>query len=283
MLLMGVLNVTPDSFFDGGKYTSATTAEARLRQLLDDGADIIDIGAESSRPGAPDVPADEQLRRIGGSIELARQLGAVVSVDTTSPEVARRAVEQGAQLINDVSCLRDPGLAEVAANSDAHLVITHSRAPMKDMRGFSEWPDDAYPDIVDNVTLDWGRARTRANQMGLSSERIIFDPGLGFSKNARQSFQLLKQLEQFRPLSAAMLVGPGRKSFISAVDPSPPSQRLGGTIAASVLAAQNGADIIRVHDLREVRQALRVLSATEDPEMLRGPKPEDQGAAPGAK
>lgn len=274
-LLMGVLNATPDSFFDGGRYLERGQQLARVRQLVSHGADIVDVGAESSRPGAPTVPAGEQLRRIGDSIRVAVELGCVVSIDTTSPEVAAAAAQMGAQLINDISCLRDPGLARVAAEHGIHLAITHSRAPMEQMRGFSQWPDDDYADIVRDVARDWERARDQAISMGLSADQILFDPGLGFSKNARHSLAALGRLAEFRALNAPILVGPGRKSFIAAVDPSPPEDRLGGTIAASLLAVQNGADIVRVHDLKEVRQALRVLSATQEPDRARG---QDSGA-----
>lgn len=260
---MAVLNVTPDSFSDGGQFVAASAAERQIERLRAQGADLIDIGAESSRPGAHAVPASEQLRRIGRTVEFARTLGAVVSVDTTSPEVARAVLSQGAELINDVSCVRDPDLARATAEGGGALVISHSRAPMAEMPGFSEWPDDDYTDIVEDVALDWGRARTLAISMGLSSDRILFDPGLGFSKNARHCFELLRRLAEFRSLNAPILVGPGRKSFIAAVDPAPPHLRLGGTIASSVLAVQRGAEIVRVHDLAEVKQALAVLRAIE--------------------
>ena len=268
-LVMGVLNLTPDSFYDGGRYVQPSDIRSRLEALRAQGADLVDIGAESSKPGAPPVPAATQLERLGDAIRIAWGLGCVVSIDTQSPEVARRGIEMGAQVVNDVSCLRDEGLAQVAAQTGSFLVLTHSRAPMDRMSGFSQWPDDDYTDIVEDVALDWGRARARACDAGLSSERILFDPGLGFSKNARHSFHLLAGLERFRKLGAAILVGPGRKSFISAADPSPPEERLGGTVAASLLAVQKGADIVRVHDVQEVRQALRVLKAVRNPELLR--------------
>jgi dihydropteroate synthase len=266
---MGVLNLTPDSFSDGGQFTDEAAAERQVRRLLAEGADVIDIGAESSKPGALPVPATEQLRRIGRSVERARALGAVVSVDTTSPEVARVVLSRGAELINDVSCLRDPELARATAAAGGTLVLNHSRSPMAEMRGFSEWPDDDYADIVTDVALDWERARAVALTMGLRSNRILFDPGLGFSKNARHCFELLRRLGEFRSLNAPILVGPGRKSFIAAVDPSPPDQRLGGTIAASLLAVMRGAEVVRVHDLAPVKQALAVLRAI-DPAEARG-------------
>jgi dihydropteroate synthase len=276
---MGVVNVTPDSFFDGGRYVTNSDALTQVTRLIEAGAELIDIGAESSRPGAPEVPASEQLRRLGTTVQRAAALGAVVSVDTTSPEVATVALGEGAQLINDVSCLRDPGLANVVATYDGWLALMHSRGPMTAMSGFSEWPADDYPDIVSDVARDWGRARQAAVALGVKAEQIVFDPGLGFSKNATHSYALLRELWRFRELGAPILVGPSRKSFIAAADPSPPAERLGGTIAACLIATANGADILRVHDVFEVRQALRVLSAVRRPDLLANPSPSAKGLA----
>lgn len=264
--LMGVLNVTPNSFFDGGKYLSGNDAQARVDELVQEGADIIDLGAESSKPGAKEVSDAEQLRRLDEPLCYATEQGLFVSVDTTSAEVARVALGRGAQMINDVSCLRNPDLASVAADANAFLVITHSRKPQSQMPGFSEWPQDDYQDVVGEVTREWQRARDIAVRLGVSEQKLLFDPGLGFSKNADQSYALLRGLRQFRRLGVPILVGPGRKSFIAAADPSPPSERLGGTIAASLVCAESGCDVIRVHDVRECRQALRVLSACRNPE-----------------
>lgn len=258
---MGVLNVTPDSFSDGGRYLEPSEARQRVDELMRDGADWIDVGAESSRPGALPVPAKEQLERLESVILHALRVGAVVSVDTTSPEVAERALALGAHLINDVSCLADPDLAKVTARAEADLLLMHARGPMSAMPGFSEWPDDAYGDVVDDVSREWAAARERAVQAGLSADRVFFDPGLGFAKNARHSFEVLRRLSEFQHLGAPIIVGPGRKSFIAAVDPSSPSERLGGTVAACVIAAERGASALRVHDVREVRQALAVLGA----------------------
>lgn len=262
---MGVLNLTPDSFFDGGRYLEPAAAVARVERLARAGADIIDLGAESSRPGAPEVPADEQLRRLRPALEAALAAGLVTSVDTTSAEVANDVLARGAQLINDVSCLRDPALARVVSEHDAWLALTHVRGPMSEMKGFSTWPDDAYPDIVEDVAREWDLSRQKAVALGVKAHQLIFDPGLGYSKNARHTFTLLQKLQSFRRLGVPILVGPGRKSFISAVDPSPPDERLGGTIAASLAAARQGADLLRVHDVYEVRQALRVLAGIRDP------------------
>jgi dihydropteroate synthase len=257
---MGVVNVTPDSFFDGGRYVEAKSAEARVDALLEAGATIVDVGGESTRPGAPPVDAAEQIRRIGPVVTYAVQRGALVSVDTTAPEVAECALSRwGARIINDVSCLANIELAHVAKRHDAAIVVTHSRGPMGKMAGFSRWPEDDYADVVAEVVSEWTRARDRAVEAGVRAEYVFFDPGFGFSKSARHSLELLGRLEELTATGAILVVGPGRKSFISAVDPSPPEERLGGTIAACILAVQRGAHVLRVHDVREVRQALAVV------------------------
>lgn len=257
-VVMGVLNVTPDSFFDGGRYTAADATRRQIDRLLDQGTEVIDIGAESSRPGAPQIPAAEQLTRMEVALPYALSRGAVVSVDTTSPQVAEVALAEGAQLINDVSCLQEQGLAAATARHRGWLILMHSRKPMIEMSGFSQWPDDDYADIVDEVMTDWGKARAQATQCGVDPERIIFDPGLGFSKNARHSFAVLRHLAAFKSLGAPMLVGASRKSFLSHVDQAKPGERLGGSLASALYAAEHGADLVRVHDVQETLQALKV-------------------------
>jgi dihydropteroate synthase len=256
---MGVLNVTPDSFSDGGRYFDPGAAAARVEQLVRQGADIVDIGGESTRPGAEPVSTAEQIERITPAVERAVSLGrTLVSVDTASPEVADRMLSLGADLVNDVSCLADSELARVAARHAVPIVIMHSRGPMKRMPGFSTYPDDAYGDIVDDVLEDWYAARERALEAGVARKDVLLDPGFGFAKNARHSFELLRRLGELARANARIVVGPSRKSFLAAADPAPPDERLGGTIAACVLAALRGASVVRVHDVRPVRQALAV-------------------------
>lgn len=265
-LVMAVVNVTPDSFYDGGRYQDNDRVEARITQVLKEGADIVDLGAESSRPGALPVAPEEQLRRLDRALRFALERNALVSIDTTSPQVARVCAALGAHVVNDVSCLRDADLANAAAEFDAHLVITHSRAPMAEMTGFSVWPDDAYgTDIVATVKLEWAKAAATAAEMGLARSRLIFDPGFGFSKNARHSYELLGRLDEFQSLGAPVLSGPGRKSFLAHFDGAPASARLGGTIAASMISVQRGARIVRVHDVQETVQALSVYYASLNP------------------
>lgn len=256
-LLMGVLNVTPDSFFDGGRYDADDSAAQRIDQLLEGGADLIDIGAESTRPGAAAIPAAEQIARLDRALRYALLQGALVSVDTASAAVARYALGLGAQLINDVSCLADEDLARACAEHGAALIIMHARGPAASMAGFSVYPDAGYENVVEDVRREWRAARARALAVGMAGADVYFDPGLGFAKNAHQSYTLLARLAEFQS-EGLMVVGASRKSFIASVDGAPPEERLGGSVAACLLAAARGAAIVRVHDVREVRQALRV-------------------------
>lgn len=253
---MAVLNLTPDSFYDGGLHQHPRRALERVDALIAMGADVIDIGPESTRPGAAPVSAKQQWSRAGAAIEYAVKQGAFVSVDTTLPEVARTALECGAAAINDVSCLAQEELADVCREHDADLVLMHSRGSMAQMVCFSEYDERAYGDVVDDVKREWSAARDRAVARGLDASRIWFDPGLGFHKSAAHSRELMCRLEEFMDLQAPMVVGASRKSFIGALDDSAPEQRLGGTIAAGLRSVAAGARVLRVHDVAEMRQAL---------------------------
>ncbi|HEU4533044.1 MAG TPA: dihydropteroate synthase, partial [Polyangiaceae bacterium] len=258
-LVMGILNVTPDSFSDGGRFEAEAAWRARAEALLAEGADVVDVGGESTRPGSSPVDAAEQCRRVLGPIRfLARELGACVSVDTTSPAVAERALGEGAALVNDVSCLADPALAGAAARAGAWLLVMHSRGSMGAMRGYSDHPKAAYADVAAEVRAELGRALERARAAGLPEGRAMVDPGLGFHKNAEQSYALLAALPALAALGAPVAVGASRKSFLARDVAAPPARRLGGTVAACLLAARLGAELVRVHDVLEVRQALAV-------------------------
>lgn len=258
---MGVLNVTPDSFSDGGRYLDQTAACERVDALLAAGADLIDVGGESSRPGSEPVPASVQIARIEPAIRHALGRGALVSVDTTSPEVASRMLELGAHVVNDVSCLSDVELARVVAQHDAVLVLMHCRGPMSQMAGFSVYPDDAYGDVVADVSSEWRAARDRATNAGMAPGAVYLDPGLGFGKNARHSYELVRRMAELSHEGVPVVVGPSRKSFLAAADAAPPGERLGGTIAACLLSVQRGASVLRVHDVFAMRQALDVARA----------------------
>lgn len=264
--LMGVVNVTPDSFHDGGRYDAPERAAAHIERLLGEGAAVVDIGGESSRPGAPRVPAADQIGRIRSAVAHAVRLGALVSVDTTSAAVAAEALDLGARVVNDVSCLSEPALArEVARVPGAVLLLGHARGTMDRMSGFSAWPDADYDDVVARVADEWARARDAAVDAGVPVGQVWLDPGLGFSKNARQSLEVLARLDALAALAPVLAVGPSRKSFLATEDGSAPAARLGGTIAACLAAVDRGAQLLRVHDVHDVRQALllrRRLAAT---------------------
>jgi len=260
---MGILNVTPDSFFDGGRYSGDLPSRQRVDELIAEGAGIIDIGGESTRPGAEPVPAREQIRRIEAPVAHAVARGVRVSVDTTDPEVAEHALGLGAQIINDVSCLANPDLALVVARQGATLILMHCRESMSQMAGFSQYPEDGYDDVVEDVRREWRRARDRAIELGVDAENIWFDPGLGFQKSARHSMQLLSRLDAFQSEGVPIVVGASRKSFIALIDEAPPNERLGGSIAACILARKLGASVLRVHDVRATLQALRLTVAAE--------------------
>jgi dihydropteroate synthase len=258
---MGIVNVTPDSFYDGGRYEALDAARERVAHLLAEGADILDIGGESSKPGAPRVSAQQQIERISGALDAALAQGALVSVDTAHPAVASFALERGAHVINDVTCLADPELASVVARHEAVLIVSHARAHQSEMRNFSEWPDNDYSDVAAEVRVELAAARERAAERGVRRDRVWFDPGLGFSKNARHSIELLSRVAELAADGTPIVVGTGRKSFIRSLDGSAPADRLGGTIAASVWASRHGAQFVRVHDVAPVRQALLVEAA----------------------
>jgi dihydropteroate synthase len=227
-------------------------------ELCRQGADIIDIGGESSRPRAEPVAPSEQLSRVGGAIAAAVARGALVSIDTTSPEVAERALSLGAAIVNDVSCLADTDLARVTARHGGVLVLMHARGSMRQMAGFSRYDDAAYGDVVSDVLEEWRAARDRALAAGLERDAVWMDPGLGFAKNARHSFALLSGLERLCGEGVPVVVGASRKSFIGSVDDAPAERRLGGSLAAALLAVEKGASVLRVHDVGETRQALAV-------------------------
>lgn len=259
---MGILNRTPDSFFDGGTYLATHAACERVDEFVRSGADVIDLGAESTQPGAQPISAADQLERLGGVIEYAVKSGVIVSIDTTSPEVAEHALRLGARMINSVSLDPAEALGRLAAHYGAELVLTHCRGSMTSMRGFSEYAATGYNDVVEEVTREWQQAAKYALAAGVPPERLWFDPGLGFTKNAAQSLELAVRLAECKQrLGHPILVGASRKSFVAAVvangtELSGPANRLGGSLAAALDCAARGADMVRVHDVAETVQAL---------------------------
>jgi dihydropteroate synthase len=255
---MGVCNVTPDSFSDGGRYLGIEAARERVEELVREGADIVDVGGESTRPGAKPVPAAEQLARVLPVVKHAAGWGVCVSVDTADPEVAAACLDAGACAVNDVSCLRNAELARVVAASGGALVLMHARGTQEEMRGFSEYPDDAYADVVADVLREWNGAAKRAGEAGVGREALVMDPGLGFAKNARHSLELLRRTaELVAGAGVPVAVGASRKSFLAVADPkSTPAERLGASLAAALFARRAGAAVLRVHDVRATAQAL---------------------------
>lgn len=265
--LMGVCNVTPDSFSDGGQYLTREAAFARVDALFAEGADIVDIGGESTRPRALPVSAKEQLARVVEVVRYAAAKGAV-SIDTADPEVAAACFEAGASALNDVSCLRNEELARVVAAADAAYVLMHARGTQAEMKGFSDAPSDAYDDVVEDVLREWEEAAARARSLGVGSDALVMDPGLGFAKAASHSQELLMRTNELvLRAKVPVLIGASRKSFLRVVDAdAAPAERLGASIAAAVFAARAGAKLLRVHDVRATRQAIamdRLLSARE--------------------
>ncbi len=257
---MGILNVTPDSFSDGGQFADPGAATERAFAMVRDGADIIDIGGESTRPDAASIDADEEWARIGPVIERLEELAAPLSVDTTKSEVAVRAVDFGAAIINDVSGLRfDPGLAELAAERRTGLVLMHMRGDPRTMQG-----DVTYADLMGEVKGGLAASLASALEAGCDPAQIVLDPGLGFGKSARGSVELIGRLSELATLGRPILVGPSRKSFIGELLDASPGRRLEGTIAACLMALERGARIFRVHDVAEVRSALAVAEAIRD-------------------
>ncbi|MGA8616517.1 MAG: dihydropteroate synthase [Xanthobacteraceae bacterium] len=250
---MGVLNVTPDSFSDGGRYLDPPVAITHAKRLAAEGADILDIGAESTRPygGAVHVALDEERQRLDPVLPAVVALGIPVSIDTLKAAVAAWALEAGAAIVNDVWGLqRDPDMARVVAEHNAPVIIMHNR----------ERADPAI-DIVADVTEFFSRSLEIAWRAGIRHDRIVLDPGIGFGKTAEQSLICIARLHTFRDFGLPLLVGASRKRFINSIVPSEPMERLGGSLAAHLLAVENGAAMIRVHDVAPTVQALAVAAA----------------------
>jgi dihydropteroate synthase len=255
--LMGVVNVTPDSFSDGGLYLDPEAAIRHGLELAAAGAEILDVGGESTRPGAEEVGVEEELRRVRPVIERLAAGEAAISVDTSKAAVAEVALEAGATIVNDVTALRgDPAMAAVCAERGATVVLMHMAGNPRTMQG-----NPAYDDVVAAVGAFLAERVEAAMAAGIAAERIWLDPGIGFGKTLQQNMELLRRLPELARLGRPLVVGTSRKSFIGKVDGSAPQERLGGTIASSVLAAAEGASVLRVHDVAELRQAMAVTSA----------------------
>ncbi|MBL8921846.1 MAG: dihydropteroate synthase [Myxococcaceae bacterium] len=259
-LVMGIVNVTPDSFSDGGRHDTTGAAIAHALTLLEEGADWLDIGGESTRPGAAPVPADEECARVVPVIEglLRRVPGAIISVDTSKAEVARRALAAGACVVNDVTALGDPEMAGVIARAGASACLMHMQGTPRTMQ-----QDPRYDDVVAEVANALGASLERAVVAGVDRRRLLVDPGLGFGKTLAHNLELLRHLDALRALGAPILLGASRKSFLGAITGArEPSQRLvASTATIAIAAALRQADVVRVHDVKATREALAIACA----------------------
>jgi dihydropteroate synthase len=255
--LMGVVNVTPDSFSDGGLYLDPAAAFEHGRKLEAQGADILDVGGESTRPGAEEVGEAEELRRVAPVVQELGKGGVVVSIDTSKLAVAEAAFDAGATIVNDVTALRgDPEIGALCAEREAGLVLMHMPGNPRTMQD-----GPTYGDVVEEVKAFLAERAEAAVGAGVAAERIWLDPGIGFGKTLEHNLELLRRLAELRELGFPLVIGTSRKSFLGKIDGSPVGKRLGGTIASSVLAAAEGADVLRVHDVAEATQALAVAAA----------------------
>ena len=255
---MGVVNVTPDSFSDGGRYLERSAAEARARQLADEGADLIDIGAESSRPGAEGISVDEELSRLMPVLAGLRDLGVPLSVDTVKPEVMLAAIDAGAAMVNDIMALRAPGALETVAGSGVAVCLMHMQGEPRTMQR-----EPRYGDVVAEVKAFLAARVAAAEAAGIARERLVIDPGFGFGKTSGHNFELLRNLDRIAEIGPPVLAGLSRKSSLGAIAGRGPGERLAASLAAALLAVQHGARILRVHDVGATRDALAVLAATQ--------------------
>lgn len=257
-LVMGILNVTPDSFSDGGRFRAPGPALSRARTLVAEGADLVDVGGESTRPGAPPVSAWEEAERVVALVEtLKRELDVLVSVDTRKAEVARLALDAGADVVNDVSGLSDPEMAGVLAASDCGAVLMHMRGTPETMDALA-----VYGDVVSEVRRELADVLARAEAAGVDAERVVLDPGIGFAKTAEQNLALIDGTAGIASLGRPILLGPSRKRFVGTIlGGLPPEERDAGTVGACVAGLARGARIFRVHEVRAARQALDVADA----------------------
>jgi dihydropteroate synthase len=254
--LMGVVNVTPDSFSDGGLYLDADAAIAHGEELIRDGADLLDVGGESTRPGAAEVSEEEELGRVEPVVAGLEGI-TTVSVDTSKLAVAEAALDAGAAIVNDVTALRrDPEIGALCAERGAGLVLMHMKGDPRTMQR-----NPTYENVVEEVKAFLAERLEAAIGAGVEEERIWLDPGIGFGKTLDHNLELLRRLGELRALGRPLVVGTSRKRFLGKIDGSEVGDRLGGTIASSVLAAAEGADVLRVHDVAETAQAAKVASA----------------------
>jgi len=257
-LVAGVVNVTPDSFSDGGHYLEPSAAIAHAQRLADEGADLIDLGAESSRPGAESVSAEQELSRLMPVLDGLRACPIPISIDTTKPEVMRAVIGAGAAMINDIGALRSPGALETVATTDAGVCLMHMQGEPRTMQ-----LEPHYGDVVAEVRAFLAERVAAAEARGIARERIVIDPGFGFGKTIGHNFEMLRNLHRFAEIGVPVMAGWSRKPTLGAVTGREAGERLAASIAAALLAVQHGATIVRVHDVAATRDALAVLAAMD--------------------
>lgn len=257
-LIMGILNVTPDSFYDGGKYMNPDTAVRHAHDMVENGADIIDVGGESTRPGSKRVSAEEELLKVIPIIKrLREEVNVPISIDTYKSEVARAALDSGADIVNDISGLKfDESISEVAGEFNCALVISHIRGTPEDMQ-----ENIHYENLISEIRDSLKDSIIKAENSGVNPRRIIIDPGIGFGKGIKENLLILKRLSEFKTLEKPLMIGTSRKSFIGSLLSVEKEDRLEGTLATVCAAVLNGADIVRVHDVKEVFRAVRIIDA----------------------
>lgn len=252
--IMGIVNLTPDSF--SGDGLQASCVEEYVEGMVEEGADIIDIGGESTRPGAKRVSVKEEVARTIQAIKkLAKRIRVPISIDTYKPEVAKQALESGASIVNDISGLKDPRMAKLVAKHKAAVVIMHMKGIPRNMQ-----KSPFYADLTGEIISFFKNAIEQAENAGIGSESIIIDPGIGFGKTLEHNLELIRRLREFKVLGKPIMIGASRKSFLGKILNSEPGERINGTIAACLLAVENAAAIVRAHDVREVKEALKVQS-----------------------
>lgn len=254
--VMGVLNLTPDSFYSGSRYNNVEAAVSRARKMVEDGVDIIDVGGESTRPGSEGISVQEELNRVATVIKEIVGFGVPISIDTCKAEVARKALELGCSMVNDIYGLRGEGMVDVVREYDAAVVLMHMQGTPKNMQ-----QNPQYGDVVLDIKKFFKERIKCAEDAGVKPDKIILDPGIGFGKTLQHNLEVIRRLKEFKTLGKPILIGPSRKSFIGGILDLPPEERLEGTLAAVAASIVNGADFVRVHDVREVVRAVRVVDA----------------------
>lgn len=257
-LIMGVVNVTPDSFSDGGRYNTISQAKTHVNQLIAEGVDILDIGGESTRPGSKSVDVNEELFRVMPVIEYAISQDIPVSIDTTKPKVMQAAIDAGVSLINDINALQTPGAVEVVVSRHVMVCLMHKQGQPDTMQDAPE-----YNDVISDVMVFLKQRTAAAVSAGIAAARIIIDPGFGFGKTLKHNLTLLHHLDQFLPMNFPVLVGISRKSMLGAITGNHVDDRKYASIAAALIAANKGARILRVHDVKATRDAVAVLEAVK--------------------